>query len=555
MPINKEPQKVYFNAAQQQVMFRGCNTVVVVGGRRLGKSHGIVAPFLLRNIQRMPGGKHGIIASTFQQALTRTLPGTLEAFDSWGFKRNVHYVIGRKPEKSLHFAKPITEPASYDNTISWYNGSISPIISQDVVGSSNSQTFDSLICDEAKFLNFEKLNNETFPANGGTTAHFGHLPYHHSMLIVSDMPTTKKGSWFLNYEGKCDPELIEQIDGIIYEKWRILNKLKEFQAKGIQPKAYLFDYYRTLCRDLAQFQKLAVDYNVFSSIENLQVLGENYIKQMKRDLPPLVFQTSILCKRVGLLKDGFYNCLKEVDHYYTAFDNSYLQNLDYDFDKAKNMTCLQDGDVDKNAPICIAFDYNANINWIVAGQRQGIRMKTIKSFFVKYNRKLVELVNDFCKYYEPHKCHEVVYYYDSTALNSNYAVNDKDFATVIIDTFKKNKWIVKPMYTGKPMSHMEKHNLINMSFKGQSFEGKQLLFPMINKNNNEALVIAMEQTGIYQGPEGFKKDKRGEKLAESDEDLSEHRTDGTDAWDNLWIGMNYFPHENSFSGGLISSFV
>jgi len=94
-----------------------------------------------------------------------------------------------------------------------------------------------------------------------------------------------------------------------------------------------------------------------------------------------------------------------------------------------------------------------------------------------------------------------------------------------------------------------------MSFKGQSFEGKQLLFPMINKNNNEALVIAMEQTGIYQGPEGFKKDKRGEKLAESDEDLSEHRTDGTDAWDNLWIGMNYFLHENSFSGGLISSFV
>jgi len=78
---------------------------------------------------------------------------------------------------------------------------------------------------------------------------------------------------------------------------------------------------------------------------------------------------------------------------------------------------------------------------------------------------------------------------------------------------------------------------------------------MINKNNNEALILAMEQTGIYQGPEGFKKDKRGEKLAESDEDLLENRTDGTDAWDTLWLGMNNFPASQSFSGGLVSSFM
>ena len=68
-------KKVYFNDAQQKVMYRNANTKIVVGGRRLGKSHGIVAPNLLQNIQRMPGGNHGIIANTFQQALTRTLPG------------------------------------------------------------------------------------------------------------------------------------------------------------------------------------------------------------------------------------------------------------------------------------------------------------------------------------------------------------------------------------------------------------------------------------------------------------------------------------------------
>ncbi|HEY6913141.1 MAG TPA: hypothetical protein VI413_00580 [Paludibacter sp.] len=550
MPISKEIKQIYFNDCQRKVMLRGCKTTVVVGGRRLGKSHGIAQPYLQRNMQRMPRGTHGIIAGTFQQANTRTLPGTLEAFDNIGFKRNVHYVIGRRPEPGLKFEKPRLEPASYDHCITWYNGSIMPIISQDVPGSSNSMTFDSILCDEAKFLDFEKLNNETIPANGGTKAHFGHLSYHHSMMIISDMPTTKKGSWFLGYEDKCDTELIENIDGIIYEKWRILEKIKEFRAKGIEPKGYLFDYYKTLCRDLEQLRSVAVDYNVFSSIENMQVLGEGYIKQMKRDLPPLIFQTSILCKRVGLLKDGFYNNLNENLHYYTDFDNSYILNLEYDFNKTKDLSCLQDGDLDINKPICISMDYNANINWIVAGQRSGIKLKVLKSFFVKYDRKLVELVNDFCHYYRDQQCKEVIYYYDNTALGSNYAVNDSDFATVVMDTFRRNKWHVTGVHIGNPLNHMDKHLLINMGLKGQKG-----LFPLFNKPNNEPLLLAMEQTGIYQGPEGFKKDKRGEKLAESDEDLREHRTDGTDAFDSLYIGMNNFPVESSFNSSLVSDFI
>ena len=37
------------------------------------------------------------------------------------------------------------------------------------------------------------------------------------------------------------------------------------------------------------------------------------------------------------------------------------------------------------------------------------------------------------------------------------------------------------------------------------------------------------------------KNKAGEKLAESEEDLLEHRTDGTDAFDTLFIGCEKFP--------------
>ena len=53
---------------------------------------------------------------------------------------------------------------------------------------------------------------------------------------------------------------------------------------------------------------------------------------------------------------------------------------------------------------------------------------------------------------------------------------------------------------------------------------------------------------------GFRKDKGGEKLAESEEDLLEHRTDGTDAFDTLYIGCEKFPFRETFStniGGIM----
>lgn len=540
---------IYFNPPQQEVMYTGAHTVVFVGGRRIGKTHGVAAPFLLRNVQRMPRSSGAFVASTYKRALTNTIPGTLAALDSWGFKRDVHYFIGKRPPRVAGFKSPRIEPAEYDYVISWYNGSIDYIISQDRPGTSNSLTLDYLIGDEAKFLDFEKLKDETFPANGGYKGYFGNRSYHHSMLFISDMPTTKKGSWFLRYEDKSDPELVEVIQGTVFEIWKTKDRIKKLTAENKSVPDYLKYYLRKLYKDLAELRSVCVYYKEFSSIENLLVLGENYIKQMKRDLPPLVFQTSILCRKVGVMKDGFYNNMRESLHYYVANDNSYLDSLEYKFDKISDDSSLQDSDVDRDMPISIGMDYNANINWIVAGQQQGRTLRVLKSFYVKYERKLREVVQDFCKYYRHHRNKIVIYYYDNTALGSNYAVNDEDFRTVVCHEFNLQNWKVKPVHIGNPMRHMEKWLLIS-----EGFTGKSGLIPMINSNNNEELILAMETTGVYKGAEGFKKDKRGEKLAETEEDKLEYRTDGTDAFDSLYIGCTKFPQAAS-SIVITSSFM
>lgn len=531
--ISQEARKVYFNNPQLEFRYTAAHTSSIAGGRRIGKSR-IAAPWLLRNVQHMPRSGGGIVCSTFQQALTRTLPGVFSSWRDMGFKRDVHYFVNHRPPKSAGFKTPVDEPASYDHTISWYNGSIQYLISQDVPGSSNSLTLQYLFGDEAKFLNYEKLKDETIPANGGYKGPWANCPWLNSMLWMSDMPTSKKGSWFLGYRDKMDEELINMIHWLVKEIWDIQQKPQNTYTKKLLAE------YRTR---LAQFRSIAVYYREWSSIENIEILGKKYIAQMKRDLPPLVFQTSILCVRPGKLKDGFYPALSDEKHLYRAFDNSYLQNLDYDLEKAKDQDCRQDGDVDLNKPISVAFDYNANINWMVCGQPQGMRAMFLKSFYVKYERKLRELVNDFCYYNRHHHTREVVYYFDNTALGSNYAVSDEDFASVICSQFQKNGWTVHRVHIGNPVRHDEKYLMIDQAFKGQKY-----LFPQINELNNEALLTAMRQTGVIVGSRGFQKDKSGEKLAESEEDLLEYRTDGTDAFDTLLIGMCLFPFSGSGRG-------
>ena len=539
-----EKKQVYFNRPQRLTQLIAANTTVIVAGRRTGKTDSIAAPFVLRNMQRMPGSTGGIVVPTFKHGLTNTLPGLLAAWKRWGYIEGVHYVVGKKPLKS--FARPITEPNDYEHVISFYNGSVAVIISQDRPGSSNSLTLSWLLVDEAKFINYDKLKDETLPANGGIKSHFGRHSFNHSIMILSDMPQTKRGSWFLHYRDKMDSELIATIEGTVYEIWRIKECIREMRRTRQPIPAYLKSHLRHLDRSLNQMRSVAVYYREYSSIENLQLLGENYIKQMKRDLTPLTFQTSILCRRIGIAKDGFYSSMRE-GHKYDANNNEYLDSLGLDVamrhpDILETMTSQADGDVDPTAPICIGMDYNANINWIVAGQPRDRRLNVIKSFYVKFERKIPALVQDFCRYYAEHRNKTVVYYFDATALGSNYAVNEQDFRWVVVHEFERQGWRVEAVYLGNPMRHDEKYLLIN-----QGFAGKQRLMPFFNRSNNEDLILAIQSAGVSNGRNGFRKDKSGEKLAESEEDLLEHRTDGTDAFDTLYIGCEKFPYRDNFS--------
>ena len=314
-------KEIYFNEPQRLTQLIGANISVIVAGRRTGKTDSIAAPFVLRNMQRMPGSTGGIVVPTFKHGLTNTLPGLFAAWKRWGYIQGVHYVVGRKPPKS--FARAIIEPSDYEHVISFYNGSVAVIISQDRPGSSNSLTLSWLLIDEAKFIDYERLKDETLPANGGIKSYFGKHSFNHSIMILSDMPQTQKGSWFLHYKEKMDEELIDTIKATIYEIWKTKERVRRLKGEGKTVPKYLKSYLRTLDTNLNKMRSVVVYYKEYSSIENLQLLGENYIKQMKRDLTPKTFQTSILCQRIGIAKDGFYSSMRG-GYKYNACDFEYL---------------------------------------------------------------------------------------------------------------------------------------------------------------------------------------------------------------------------------------
>lgn len=535
-------KEVYFNNPQRRTQLIGANTTVIVAGRRTGKTDSIASPFVLRNMQRMPGSTGGIVVPTFKHGLTNTIPGLLAAWKRWGFLNGVHYVVGQKPPKGFHSA--IIEPTDYEHVISFYNGSRAIIISQDRPGSSNSLTLSWLLIDEAKFIDYERLKEETFPANGGIKSYFGKHSFNHSILILSDMPQTKKGSWFLHYEDKMDKELIAAIEATVCEIWHIKQRIKSDREAGNNPPDYLRKHLRHLDRQLNQMRSVAVYYKEYSSIENLQLLGETYIKQMKRNLTPLTFQTSILCQRIGIAKDGFYSSMREA-HFYDASNFEYLDAMWADLAATGELhrlptTAQQDSDVVADMPLYIGMDYNANINWIVAGQPVGKRLNVVKSFYTKFERKIPALINDFCTYYQEHQNKTVIFYYDTTALGSNYAVNEQDFRWVVIHEFERHGWRVQDVYIGNPMKHHEKYLEIN-----EAFAGRRKLMPFLNRQNNEDLILALQTAGVSRGRNGFRKDKGGEKLAETEEDLLQHRTDGTDAFDTLYIGCAKFPQSST----------
>ena len=357
---------------------------------------------------------------------------------------------------------------------------------------------------------------------------------------------------------------------LLYDYKYLMTQDEQFEMMAIRGSKKYQKHIDALRRNCFYFVRA-------SSLDNIDILGEDYIRRMKRDLPPLVFLVSVLNLKPGRTGEGFYYNYDPDIHCYTdddcpAIDKSYIikegkqivggtaYKTEYetpDFGYLADVDdCTLDGDCRDDEPLQIAFDAGKIVNWIVTGQmypRDGHEtLNVISSMFVKDGEMLQHLIRKWDHYYAPHKRKnaDVIFYYDHTFLFKPTGVYINDIKDTIIGELRKYGWNVIAVPIGQTWAHHVRYKDENEGLAGLSYP--QVRF---NAQNNEALCIAIENCGtkLAYGRENSRvtKDKAGEKLATDSERKTagatpeELRTDGTDAFDTLYIGVRHYRNGGS----------
>lgn len=557
----------YLNPAQLTVYNFGARNTTVEAGRGTGKTDGLLAPYMIRCIQSMPGGSGIFLGNSIKQLFSRTIPAVIMALERYGFKEGVHFVRGHAPKK-LGFREPYQRPQRWDNVLHFYNGFVWYLISTAVVGSANGMSVFAVAGDEAKFIPESKFNGEIIATLRGASIKSDHPgfndkmnPFCKSTFLVSDAPLTPRQAWLYKRK-KQDTEAVNVQIADMLAELHVLPELAE------TPK-FIRTLQKLRCQSSAYFR--------FSTLENVDILGEDFISRMQKQMPPGVFDIAIRNVENTVTKDGYYYTLNiDEIHGYRNSDDSQLEvaakkftkkfvtntvsggrsvrveTEGIDFSEAqKSKNCIFDTDIIPGEPLRIAFDYNANINAMVVGQTPSKAntqtLKILNSLVVKNGRKLEALCGDFCKYYSPHQgsCNEVIFYYDSTAKQGgSYAsenAEDTKFYNIVKRVLGKYGWKVTCVEMGRPMAHNQKFEFLNGCLAGT----QRPLIRINIENNERTLIQAMDLTMVKQTSKGFAKYKDAEKLKSLDNDeLGETAsqsgiTDITDAFDTLVIGVRF----------------
>lgn len=530
--------KFWFNKPQQRSMLVSAKEEYGVWGRATGKTQGPIAYRTILIANAMPRGSTGLVGTTYLQLLDRTLPPLIKSWERFGYQINVHFWVRRYPPKELGIPTAIYPALTPEHAIFWWNGHVFHLISQDRPGLANGKNLDAIVCDEARFLNHDRYMDDIAPTNRGNREVFGHLAYHHAVTMFTDMPTDAKGKWIFEKEQQMDPVKITSIVNLQLSANQIETELS-FKTLSAGRKTYLLRKASQYARALNELRRDSVFYSEASSLDNIEILGAEQIKQWRRELARPVFEASILNKRVIHTENGFYHLLDIDHHTYDDLDYVFIEGLGIATDGNLN-DCRKDRDLVKAKPLEIALDYNASINSMVIGQENDQWFRVIKSMFVtnKQKKVLVDLIDEFCGYYASHGCHEVFYYYDHTAVSTD-STRLKSLADIVCDRLRANGWVVFPRYIGQQPRHDTRYRMWEAVLKEGDARFKPVRF---NRENCKNLLTSMQLAGVRIGKNGFEKDKRSEanKLIPQ-----EDATHLSDAMDTLYIGK--FQHQYGYS--------
>jgi len=462
-------------------------------GRGSGKST-ILGFFVRKFVVQMPRASFALTGCTYSQILSRTLPSTIEGLEMFNLYQDVDYVVGKSGKKN-GFEMPYQPPNQWNNIIHFSNGSIFQLVSLDNPNSGRGLNSYGIIGDEAALLDPEKLYNNVKTTNRSQKKIFKDCSMLGAEVYASSTPITKKGKWFTDMEKKA----IEN------------------------PQLYLFS-----------------QANAFSNPH----IRKEWFEEMRLEAPSeLLYNAEILNIRPKEITDGFYANINPDKHYYTDYNNSYLETIGVTA-KKEHFNCHQDNDIQRHHPLILSLDWGV-FNCAVVMQPYEDELRVLKSFFVKSPKLLDDLfIEQFIPYYQPHQ-EKKIYLYGGHDGNNRLPNSSRTLFQQVEDLLNAHGWTVYLMTRGAAATHFDKYLLINAMLKG--YRGLPKI--RINEHNNPDLIISIERAEAREGLNGtgVEKSKNSERNKSI---LQQHATHLSDAFDIPIVTMynDIFKGKKSYAG-------
>ncbi|MGJ1432892.1 hypothetical protein ACR79M_15055 [Sphingobacterium spiritivorum] len=466
------------NAMQMIVREAPQKTIVVEGGRGVGKST-VIADKMEQNAHEMPRSTNYLQARTYQQALTRTLPSTIQSLSTLGYINGVHYVVCKKPIWKRWDA-PYEPPADYSRSITWYTGAVWMILSQDV--SSRGLNTASGLADEFCELDPVKFQSETLATLRGQKNRFKDNPRWLSQTYVSSIPRTQEGKYIYNYEADSEKDP----DQILYVR--------------------------------------------ASSHINAENLPDEWFAMQRRMMSKYEYDIEIENIRPRAVGGGFYPMFNEARLVSDSFNNDYLNGIldnmnGYDKSGFDNLDCREVYDVLLDTELDIALDYG-KFSCVVTGQENFMyEFRFLSSITIETDGEQVEtLVQRWCDYYRPHRLKRVVYWYDQTATGTD-GRSPLTYAEIVIKVLQSNGWDVDPQYYGAAPAHHDKFKFWAIAMKN---DHPSLPVFSWNRSKCKYLIHSINNSAAKEGPFGPEKIKTDERKSGIDQRYTTHQGDAMD---------------------------
>jgi len=530
-----ETEVVHQNHKQLEVALVKAQHTTLVWSRRTGKTDGPMAQFSADNAFDMPGSLGGFVAPSYRKMLVQFMSSLKTGWSRIGYEQGRDYQLGRPNKK---WERPIHAPQEWSTAIHFRCGSAITLMSQDRPGSANGNTLYWLGADEKRLLKRAALEEEVMPALSGNMPLFGHLSCHKSTMSVTDRPRTASTKYILDQREEMDEEVVRTILEIQLEIQLLQDSIRTGALSEQSARVYesrIRGYHHTL----NELRKGLTFYSEASTVDNIDVVGPEYLLEQKRLLSDQEFMISIMNKDVDYVEGGFYPKLDEDRHAYTPALASFTSN--YDLTNAEGLVdddIRHDAELVGGLPLRVSGDYGSSFNCLNTGQLVERRLRYHANHYLRSPHKTVEVVRMWSACMLHHPCKDVIFYYDHTAIGTD-GKTDQTYADIVITELTRLGWNVIAIYIGKAPEHHLKYNLWMEVLDNEKDSGA--LHVEFNEQATKETITSMKLADVKQYKGRFEKNKDQERNKDIDQVLTTHLSDAADTM--LW-GCMYFEDVN-----------